>query len=98
MTDLRDSTADAAAALQATGPRPKLSGEDDPPVTLTGRQVLKLRDVLTRAFKRLQDAEADKRIPWRVREGIRLDRIIISSALATLEQQQNAAREGQPQP
>jgi hypothetical protein len=96
MASLRDTSADEAAALQTSGPRPPLPAEDDPPVTLTGRKARRLADALRRTFKRLQDMEADKRIPWRVRDGIRADRITVSAALAHIENEQNSAREGGP--
>lgn len=91
MTSLRDTSADAAAELQRSmSPRraaeilaaeAALAG----PVTLTGRQVATLLDVLRRTFRRLQQHEADKRRPWREREGIRNDRITIAAAIAHLE-------------
>lgn len=80
MTSLRDTSADAFAALieEQNAARP---GASDPPLTLTGPEAHAVREALRASYGQLERLEPTIKI-WRQREGVRATRVGVGAAIA----------------
>lgn len=82
----RDSSADAFAALVRNAARP---GDDDAPLTLTGRQAAQVREALRRADEALKIAERAK--TFTITKPCRDARVVVQIAWGMLVSKQQPA-------
>lgn len=92
MTSLRDTSADAFAALieEQNAARP---GASDPPLTLTGPEAHAVREALRASYDQLERLEPTIKI-WRQREGVRATRISVGAAIAHFDTARQRSERG----